>query len=114
LVADHVAELGPVGHARRQPHLSPRLGLALEHGDLVPGAGRGDRRLEPAGTGAGHEHPPLLSFRTGPIGPVSKDRTGFAAGPRVLDAPEPAVEAHPPDALLVARQAEPDLLRRPA
>ena len=37
-------------------------------------------------------------------------RSRLAAGARVLDAAEPAVEAHPPDALLVARQAQADLV----
>ena len=36
--------------------------------------------------------------------------TRLAAGARVLDAAEPAVEAHAPDALLVARQAQADVV----
>ena len=35
---------------------------------------------------------------------------GLTAGSGVLDAAEPTVEAHAPDALLVAREAQPDLL----
>ena len=78
----------------------------------VPGAGAADRRLQPARPGADHEHPlAVLRIRPDRAGP--EGRTGFAAGARVLDAPQPAVQPHPADALLVARQAQADLLGRP-
>ena len=50
LVADHVAELGPIGHARRQPDLPARGVVALENCDAVTTSSGGDCRLQAAGT----------------------------------------------------------------
>ncbi len=125
LVADEVAEFGPARDGCGQAHLPTRLVGRLHQGDAVAGAMGADRRLHPARPGTHHQHVP------GPhrhredqcAGRVAAVRTGFdtalggpdslPAGQRVLDAAEPAVQAHPSDAFLVARQAQPDVLGRP-
>ena len=55
----------------------------------------------PPGPAADHHHPPA------PGGGGEDGR--LASGPRVLDAAQPPVEAHPADALLVAGQAGADV-----
>ena len=64
--------------------------------------GGGDRGLQPARAPADHHHLPAPGRGRGAT-------VGLAAGPRVLDAAEPPVEAHPAHALLVAGQAGPDV-----
>ncbi len=71
----------------------------------MPVAPRRDRRLQTGRPGADHHH--RSRFGGDPRQP---DTLGLAAGARVLDAAEPAVEAHPADALLVARQAQTGLV----
>ena len=105
LVADHVAELGTVGHAGRDAHLTAGLVALLEHGDAMAVARRGDGRLQTRRPGADHHH---VLRRGGEVHVAHALR--LAAGARVLDAPEPAVETHAADALLVAAQTEADLV----
>ena len=92
------ARLGTAGGHR---DLTAQSVLALEQGDPVTAFGGGHRRLEPAGAPTGHHHPAVAP------GPGDGDR--LAPGPRVLDATEPSVESHPPDAFLVARETGADI-----
>ena len=68
-------------------------------------ASRSDRRLQPAGAGAHHHH--ALGFRDDAH---RAHALGLAARAGVLDAPEPPVQTHPADALLVAAEAQTDLV----
>ena len=113
LIADHVAELGPVRHRRREADLTAGLRALFAHRDPMSVAGGGDRGLEAGRSGTGYQH----GFWEHRLAPGRRRRSGgrrgeqsFAPGEGVLDAPQPAVEPHPSDALLVARQAQADLV----
>ena len=113
LVADHVAELGPVRHRRREADLTAGLRALFAHRDPVSVAGGGDRGLEARRSGTGDQAriwgAPTCDWPASPARWTPGDQR-FASGVRVLDAPQPAVEPHPSDALLVARQAQADLV----
>ena len=100
-VAGDVEELGPAGDGGGHLHLAAEAVVPLEQGHPVPPLGRGHRGLQPAGAAADHHHPPA------PAGGGEDGR--LASGPRVLDAAEPAVEAHATDALLVAGETGADV-----
>jgi hypothetical protein len=108
LVADQIAELGPVRHRGRQADLAAGVGLAFEHGHVVAVAGGGDRGLQPGRSGPDHQDPSSDRDR-----PRLADPFGLAPGAGVLDAAEPAVETHPADALLVAAQAQAGVVGEP-
>ncbi len=125
LVADEVGELGPARDDRGQAHLPARFVGRLHHGDAVTGAVGADRRLHAGRPGADHQHVPRLhrcpedqgagrvtAVRAGLDGALGGPRR-LPAGQRVLDTAEPAVQPHPSDAFLVARQAQPDAVGRP-
>ena len=69
--------------------------VAFEQDHAVTTLGGGHGGLETAGAAPHHDHP------SPPAGPGHDGR--LASGARILDAPEPAVEPHPADALLIAR-----------
>ena len=106
LVADEVAELGPVRDGGGQPDLTAGDGVAFVDGDAMAAAGGGDGGLQAGRTGTHHHDVPWTMDPRRPDGDG-----GLLARARVLDAAQPPVETHAPDALLVARQAQADLLR---
>jgi 2,4-dienoyl-CoA reductase (NADPH2) len=93
-------ELPVIGVGRIKDPLQAERALAEGHCDLV-GVVRGQIAdadfAAKARTGTDHEHP------TGSlVAPSRRSLQRFATGVGVLDTPEPPVQAHPPDALLVA------------
>ena len=115
LVAHDVAELGPVGDAGREAHLAARLGLLLVHRHPVTGTRRADGGLQSGWPSADDHHVAdgWLRRRLGRQRHRPGRVLGFAAGAWVLDAAEPAVQAHAADALLIATQAQTDLVGGP-
>ena len=105
-VAHHVEELGAGRHRRGRGDLAAGPQLAFLQRDPVAALGRRGRGLEAGRATADHDHP-----QAPPTG--RRQRDGLPAGARVLDAAHPPVQAHPPDALLVAGQAGADLGGKP-
>ena len=104
IMSPNSARLGTLAARRTCP---PACGCLLVHRDPVAVAGGGDGRLQPGRAGAHHHH---RFGRWRGAAWHSAGALGLAAGARVLDAAEPAVEAHAADALLVAAEAQADLV----
>ena len=106
LVAHQVAELGPVGH--RSPPAAPGRRPARSCSNTVtswPLRAAAMAACRPAGPAPTTTPGAAPGDRA-----ASADAVASRPGARVLDAAEPAVEAHAPDALLVARQAQADVV----
>ena len=93
-------EPGKVGYSSA----GKRASMTCASAALSCGASNGSRRsCRPAGARANHH-----DLAPGPHG--RRQRSGFTSGAGVLDAAEPAVQAHPAHTFLVTRQAQPDVV----
>ena len=99
LIAYEIAEFGARRDAGGDPHLAADVRRSLVDGDLVAVLGGADGGLQAGGTGSHYED--LAGTRLGRL-----EGDGFASGAGIFDAAEPAVQSHPADALLIARQAQ--------
>ena len=105
-VTDDVAKLSPPGDPHRPLDLPAEPVIALQQGDPMTALGRNRRRFQPRRATADHQH--LFGFRRQLPGADAVFL--LPPGGRGFDTAEPAVQAHSPDAFLIAGQAQTNIV----